>query len=178
MKPKKLSAAKLKKRYTLDEARSIPGPFVYGLHNGLHVFYIGKTIDAYGRFTAHKNRIKKTPIELLRAMRDAGASLRVVILEHNPPNLVEAEKAYIAFHADNLVNRAACTGRMRARFSEDRLCAAALATELVSCPHCGGENVADGKHNCRSEVSILTPRANERMQNLLRASGFLRPTPH
>lgn len=171
--PPKISQAKLRKFYTLAEARSIRGPFVYGLHDGQKVFYVGKTIDAERRFAGYAPA-KSAPIQLLRAIRRAGAALSVVILEHNPPDLAEAEKRHMAARADDLVNQVSCVGRMKALVTK-RSADAILRTHLATCPYCDGENYSDGEHKCYvHHLEILTPRANPEMQGILRDMGVIR----
>lgn len=169
---KRLSASKLSKYYTLEEARSIPGPFVYGLHNGEKVFYVGRTIDARRRFTCYAPP-KTAPLPLLRAIKFAGDALSVVILEHNPPDLIEAEKRHIASRAGELVNRMDTPTRMRASVT-GKVANEMVRTQLATCPGCGGENFVNGKHKCHGRLDVLTPRANPEMQGILRQMGIIR----
>jgi len=142
----RLSKAKLKKRYTFEEARSIPGPFVYALEDDSGIFYVGKTIHANSRF--YKYISAKTALRLQRRVRDAVGDVRVRILMHNPPDLIAAELEMIKQYASQIVNTAGLPMRptLKTGFrAANRLVKAGEAL----CPICENQLWRGGEHACK-----------------------------
>lgn len=92
--------------YALADAALFRGPLVYGLYGGDGVvFYVGQTIDAPGRFKKYADRPEtEKNVEKRRLIREAGDEMRVVVLEHNPVDLLDAERRHIAAHVRTAVN--------------------------------------------------------------------------
>lgn len=176
-KPKKLSVAKLRRLYTLEEARSIKGPFVYGLTDDVGVFYVGKTIDAENRFYAYlPHRRRKLAPRLQRRLRDALGEVMVTILEHNPVNLDYAERRWIGELGAQLINAQGSFRHMTAKLPQKQK-SRALAAQMARCAICGSTGVEDsGYHACLNDLTeIINPLANSAMQMVLIMGGINRP---
>lgn len=144
--------------YTLAEARDIRGPIIYGLHDGRKIFYVGRTLNPKDRFYRYAPA-KTSPLALLRAIRDAGDQLRIVVLERDPADLDAAEKRFIGIFAEQLVNRAGSPLGMMAAVNK-KMGTAILADQLAQCPKCGGDNYERGQHKCYfRSIPVLQPKA-------------------
>jgi hypothetical protein len=169
--PKTISKAKLHRLYTLEEARSIKGPFVYGLSDGTGMFYVGKTIDAGRRFYRYARHAAP---RLQRRLKEAGEDVRVSILRHNPPDLAASERHFIGIYASDLVNT---QGNDRFRTAKMPLAMknAALRTQLSRCMGCGSTKPHTEDDPCRhARVELLNPLANAAAQETLHAAGVIR----
>lgn len=170
-KPRTISKAKLHRLYTLEEARSIKGPFVYGLSDGTGIFYVGKTIDADRRFYRYARHAAP---RLQMRLKEAGEDVRVSILRHNPPDLAASERHFIGLHASNLVNMQGSN-----RFLTSKMPLAmknsALRTQLSRCAGCGSTKPHTKKDPCwESPVELLNPLANAAAQDMLYFTGIIR----
>ena len=84
--------------------RGVTLPVVYGLC-GLdgEVFYVGKAKNLRSRFLAHR-RNDGPNFRLRGRISELGADLRVQVLQHNPTDIIAAERAEIASGGLRLVN--------------------------------------------------------------------------
>lgn len=168
---KTISKAKLIRLYTLDEARSIKGPFIYALSDLGGIFYVGKTIDANKRFYRYARHAAP---RLQRRLKESGDEVRLTILRHNPPDLKESERHFIGLHSPNLVNIQGSERLMTAKMPL-AMKNSALRTQLSRCAGCGSTKAHTKNDPCaESPVELLNPLANTAAQDFLFEAGMIR----
>jgi len=88
---------------TLDHARMIKEPIVYGLQDSSGaLFYVGKTTIAAKRFASYKKGLCHGNLALGEKLSEGGVS--VIILSRSPENISDTEKHFIKKYRDQLIN--------------------------------------------------------------------------
>lgn len=157
---KKLVRTKLRTkraRFTLDEAKMIPGQFVYGLCDLDGLFFVGRTRNASVRFERLPELVRN--LHLARRIREAGRWLYVAVIDYKPANLHDAHMTAIRMYADRLVNVLANPYRLptlvhvRGVIGRDA---------LACCPLCDGPMAEPGTHLCGPCDTDLFRKFSER----------------
>lgn len=90
--------------FSLQEAASLRGRFVYAFRDDADIFYVGKTTNPGMRFKDASKSYSKN-IHLLKRLRESSGQVRVLVLDRGPENLEAAEEAAITKYASTLVNK-------------------------------------------------------------------------
>lgn len=143
-------------------ARKIRGHIVYGLKDANGIFYVGRTHDPARRFDQYVKKAREhNQWHLVRRMKEAGDSLRVVVLATNPPDLAKAEADAILAYCQQLANVNENPYRPRSGIAVSLKCD---RTPKAACPICDQPITNRLSRYCQDCIGKLVKRGESKTE--------------